>query len=211
MDGRKLKCFSLGGFETNSYVVYDSGTLQAVIIDAPAGIETVVEFVKSESLKVAGVLLTHGHIDHIQGLKELDFPFYIHPEDAIFLSRPQLNLSSLTGDNFSLSRHPFLFTGRDCSVGGFKFKIVHLPGHTPGSVGIIIKDWLFSGDTLFCGSIGRTDLPGSSEEDMEESLRKIVSFDDKMLVFPGHGPSTNIGREKKSNPFLQRILHRGTI
>lgn len=199
-----VKCFSLGNFLVNSYLVADEDARQALIIDAPWGVEEVFSFAKKKSLSVTAVLLTHGHIDHIAGLEGLKAPFFIHEDDEKFLSDSTLNASLFLGKPFTLSRKPRLIQEGMLRVGPFTLEVIHTPGHTPGSVSFALKDWLFCGDTLFFGSVGRTDMPGASGSALQRSLKaKIMERPQNTIVFPGHGPSTTIGQEKQRNPFLQ--------
>jgi len=204
MDRTILKSFSLGSFFTNCYLLFNEDTKDAIIIDAPEDILTVCSYIKDNNLKVHCVMLTHGHIDHIKGLNQIEFPFYIHREDRKFLVSPGLNLSSLLLEEpFKVGRLPLLLNEKILRLGSFEIEVIHTPGHTPGSVSFKLRDWLFCGDTLFFDSIGRVDLPYASYPVLISSIKeKIVSLKDQILVFPGHGPSTTIKREKEFNPFL---------
>ncbi|MCM8823633.1 MAG: MBL fold metallo-hydrolase [Candidatus Omnitrophica bacterium] len=204
MDNRQLKIFTLGSIQTNCYLIFNLSTKKAILIDAPEDIEEVVDFINENSLYLEGVFLTHGHIDHIKGLDNLNVPFYIHREDKDFLFNPQLNLSYFLGYKFNLNQEPYLLDEGDYKIESFSIHILHTPGHTPGSISILIENWLFSGDTLFFDSIGRTDIPYASYEQIVNSIKnKLVKLDSKTLVFPGHGSSTTIERESKCNPFLK--------
>ncbi len=204
MDREKLVSFSLGTFYTNAYLLINNELKEAVLIDAPGGIDKVLRFVDEKKLDLKGVIITHGHIDHIEGLVRIDLPFYIHERDREFLINPHLNLSSFFGKPFSIHKEPLVLKEDDVHIGSFCIKVLHTPGHTPGSVSFLVDGCLFSGDTLFYGSIGRTDIPLASHEVLVESIkRKILPRGNDIRVYPGHGPSTTIERESDLNPFLR--------
>jgi glyoxylase-like metal-dependent hydrolase (beta-lactamase superfamily II) len=203
MDGVTVTTFSLGPFETNAYVVINEARKHCLLIDAPRGIEEALDFINQQKLTLLYVVLTHGHIDHIEGLPLVDVPFYIHAQDSTFLQDPALNLSSFFSP-FTTTKIPHTLNAREnlpfdnCTI-----KVIHTPGHTPGSVTLALNNFLFTGDTLFCDSVGRTDFPyGSSEELLRSIKDKIVPLSKDSLIFPGHGPATDLQREVNHNPFL---------
>ena len=204
MDREELVSFSLSEFCTNAYLLIDKERGEAILIDAPGGIDKVLQFVDEKKLNLKGVIVTHGHIDHIAGLAKIDLPFYIHEKDREFLINPGLNLSSFFGRPVSISKKPVILKEGDAHIGSFYIEVLHTPGHTPGSVSFLVDGCLFSGDALFYGSIGRTDIPLASYEVLIESIkRKILPCGDDVRVYPGHGPSTTIKRESDLNPFLR--------
>jgi len=203
MSKLKLEFFPLGDLAVNCYLLYDQDTKNALIIDAPLGVKTVLNRADALGLKVCALLLTHEHYDHIEGLNKIDLDFYIHPEGKDALTDPSCNMSVYMGNSFTIEREPLLFSGSTLKIADFDIEVMHTPGHAPGSVCLKIDDMLFSGDLLFFDSIGRTDIPHASHDAIMKSLKdKIMPLDDNVSVFPGHGPSTTIGREKEHNPFL---------
>ncbi|MFH1767642.1 MAG: MBL fold metallo-hydrolase [Candidatus Omnitrophota bacterium] len=202
----KIKTFSLGDLVVNCYLLFEESIKEAVIIDAPYGIESVLEYLNDKGLKLLAVFLTHGHIDHIYGLGNINVPFYIHRNDESFLHTPDLNLSSFLGKPFVLKGEPTLIEEGDFSLGSFSFKVLHTPGHTPGSLSFLINNWLFSGDALFLNSVGRTDFVYASHETLIASIKeKVTTLKPKTVVFPGHGDSTTVEYERLNNPFLTGV------
>lgn len=208
-------------FATNCYVVAPAAGEECVIVDPGIGIDARLdEVLARHRLKPAAVLLTHGHLDHTFSVTPVcgarGITAYIHPEDAEMLADPAKGLStdlrSLFGGRFTWSEPEDvapLADGAPVRVAGMEFTVSHTPGHTRGSVVFGLPGegddtgTLLSGDVLFAGSIGRTDLPGGSMDDMRASLsEKILTLDDGVRVLPGHGPETTIGRERRANPFL---------
>lgn len=194
----------LGEFRTNTYLVHSGQEL--AVID-PAGPE-VVDAVKG-ALKY--IINTHGHVDHISANKLLKgktgAPIAIHEEDAPLLSQPHRNLSLFAGGAYKSPPVDILLKENDrLVIGALEFRIIHSPGHTPGSICLLGKDCVFSGDTLFLDSIGRTDLPGGSDDDMVQSLAKLLELlADDMMVYPGHGDPGWVSEIKAVNPFIQDI------
>ncbi|MCM8798596.1 MAG: MBL fold metallo-hydrolase, partial [Candidatus Omnitrophica bacterium] len=145
------------------------------------------------------ILNTHGHIDHIGANNDFVFPIMIHQEDEEFLYNPEYNLSAPLGFPFkSRKAERILKDGEVIRAGGIDFTVIHTPGHTPGSICLKFNDYLFTGDTLFSEGIGRTDFPGSSEKELFKSIKeKIFTLDPEIEIFPGHGPSSTVGKEKE--------------
>ncbi|MFA5008739.1 MAG: MBL fold metallo-hydrolase [Candidatus Omnitrophota bacterium] len=201
-----LKVFALGELYTNCYVVYDKKQKRGFIIDAPAPYGQVIDFVNKEKLNIEFIALTHGHFDHINGLNEVSFPFYMHKADGGLLKSSELNGSGFFNSSVKVDRPPALFLEetKPIDFSGSKIEVIHTPGHTPGSVCIKAGQWLFSGDTLFFGSIGRTDVPLGSYESIIKSIKeKLVILPEDTVIYPGHGKSSTIAEEIVSNPFLK--------
>lgn len=203
--------FPAGGFAANCYVVAPSEAAECVIIDpgedAERGIE---EILARHRLKPIAVLLTHGHIDHVWSVAPVcgakDIPAYVHPADRELLTDPNLGIGQPIFGGLTLSEPDDvkeLTDGEAIAMGGLSFTVSHTPGHTPGSVTFHGDGTLFSGDLLFAGSIGRTDLPGGDDAQMRDSLAKTMELPDETIVLPGHGSRTTIGQERVANPFLQ--------
>jgi hydroxyacylglutathione hydrolase len=210
--------FPAGAFAANCYLVAPAPGEECVIIDpgqdAEPGIE---DLLARYRLKPIAVLLTHGHIDHMWSVAPVcgarNIPAYIHPDDRDLLSDPARGMALNAKQEF-LGGMTFsepddvkeLLDGMILTLAGCNFAVSHTPGHTQGSVtyrgGEADLDTLFSGDLLFAGSIGRTDLPGGDDKSMAASLYKTLTLPDETVVLPGHGPQTTIGDERLSNPFL---------
>jgi hydroxyacylglutathione hydrolase len=210
--------FPAGAFAANCYLVAPAAGEECVIIDpgqdAQRGIE---ELLDRYRLKPIAVLLTHGHIDHMWSVAPVcgakGIPAYVHPDDRAMLADPGQGLGLLAKQQF-LGGMTFaepddvrvLSDGEAVPLAGLEFTIGHTPGHTPGSVtfrsGADDLDALFTGDLLFAGSIGRTDLPGGDHPAMLKSLARMLTLPDATVVLPGHGPTTTIGDERGTNPFL---------
>ena len=165
--------------------------------------------IKSEGLQVEAILLTHGHFDHIMGIgdlrREFSVPVYAHEGDRETLLDPSLNLSISYTDGYTFDGATYVRDGQTLELAGASFQVIHTPGHTPGGVCYYLENEkvLFSGDTLFQNSVGRTDFPNSSMSDLIRSLReKVMALPDDVKVYPGHMGETTIGHERKHNPFI---------
>jgi len=206
----------VGSLATNCYIIICEETRKAIIIDpgfsAEEANEILNEIVKN-GFKVEKIINTHGHFDHIIGndiLKALTkAKILIHKNDASMLLDPSKNLSRMLGrDIISPKADRLVEEGEIIKVGDLELKVIHTPGHTEGSISLFCEKEkvVFTGDTLFAGSIGRTDLPGSSFEEIMHSLKeKLMNLPDETVVYPGHGGKTTIGREKGKNPFLSSL------
>ena len=156
----------------------------------------------------AAVLATHGHYDHIGSAAELcgdELPFYIHEADRLALTDARGWGSGFPTPPIPVQDVRTLVEGDVLEFAGFRIEVVHTPGHTPGSVCFSTDGFLLSGDLVFRGSIGRSDFPNSSPQDMEKSLRRFLTLPDPLPVYPGHGPDTTVGRERTANPFLLEL------
>jgi glyoxylase-like metal-dependent hydrolase (beta-lactamase superfamily II) len=198
----------VGPLQENSYVAACDETKEAVIIDPGAEVERIYRVITFQALTLKYVLNTHGHIDHIGGAAELlektGVPFLMHEADMYLLEdlendplQPYLNARQApTPDRF-------LHDGEIITVGTLEFQVLHTPGHTPGSVCFLVGNTLFAGDTLFSNSVGRTDLPGGSHQQLMTSIReKLLPLGDDVRIYSGHGPATTMGSERRFNPFL---------
>ncbi len=209
----KIDCLILGAFETNCYVLRDSATVtDCLIIDPGLQAEQLIDFLQGHKLNPVAAVLTHGHADHIAGVAPLrkNFPqikVYVHKHDASMLVEPTHNLSAFAGRLIKAGPADVLLQDGDIiEQAGIRLHVLHAPGHTPGGICLYCEDdgIVFTDDTLFAESVGRTDFPGGSMSQLLESIgQKLLTLPEKTKVYPGHGPETTIAREKAHNPFLQ--------
>lgn len=198
----------VGALETNCYLVYCEESKECAIIDPGADPEKIFPVISDLGLKPVCILNTHGHMDHIGANKDMKdkfkVPVLIHALDNPMLDAAvQLELMLALGGTASPPADKFLAEGDLVTFGGSSLRVLHTPGHSPGSVSFLGRGVLFSGDTLFCGGVGRTDLSGGSRKDLESSIRgKILMLPGDTLVCPGHGPFTTVDQEIESNPLL---------
>lgn len=204
MDDLTLKIFVLGDIANNCYLIFDKNSKKGFIIDCPEPWTQVSKFIQNQNLEILFIALTHAHFDHIGGLGSNNFPFYIHKDDASFLSDSKLNGSAFFTTPLKITRNYNLYNDTpDLNFNGIPIEVIHTPGHTPGSVSLKFGKWLFSGDAVFFNSIGRTDIPLASQEVLIKSIKEnILALPSTTIIYPGHGPSTTVEHEKKSNPFL---------
>lgn len=201
-----LKRLPTGMLASNCYILGDKN--EGIIIDPGANRGDILEMVKRTGFKIKYIILTHSHIDHIISVDEIRYKLnakvLIHEAEGEFLSDPMKNGSVLFGVRETFSPADVLLKDGDVvNLEGLKLKIIHTPGHTPGGICIKVDDNLFTGDTLFNMSIGRTDLGDGDYDDLINSIKnKIMVLNDKIVVYPGHGTATTIGYERKHNPFI---------
>jgi glyoxylase-like metal-dependent hydrolase (beta-lactamase superfamily II) len=196
-----IETFIVGMLSTNCYVVNSEQSKEAIVIDPgldlPFEAQQIFDYITKEKLEVKLILNTHGHQDHISGnanfQEKYNVPIYIHKYDAS-------SIGELESNKFPAS--VILEDGSLIKFGNDPLKVMLTPGHTPGSMCLVGEKLVFTGDTLFNEGIGRTDFPGGSMRDMRLSLQKLVRLPDYFLIYPGHGPTSIIGEEKRNNPFL---------
>ena len=194
--------FSLGLLGTNCYLLADENKKTAAILDAPADADTILAFLKEHDYTLSDIVLTHGHFDHILALRELKdatgATVSIHENGVPFLADETYNLCGYVGKSWTPFTPDKLFKDGDIlTLGGEKFQVLHTPGHTSDSVCFYDGDNLLSGDTLFLGSIGRTDHPtGDTEQEINSILEKLMPLPDETPVYPGHGPASTVGSVK---------------
>ncbi|MFA9559392.1 MBL fold metallo-hydrolase [Evansella sp. AB-rgal1] len=207
----KWKQIALGPLQTNGYILFqENGT--GVMIDPGGDSEKLIQLLHRDGIKIKGILLTHAHFDHIGAVddirKEFEAPVYIHQNEADWLSDPNLNGSGLFSgiEKIIIDKPDRLLTSEaPLKIESFEFQIYETPGHSPGSVSFYIPEEkiIFSGDVLFHGGVGRTDLPGGDHETLMNTIHnKMLSLPDETIVANGHGPVTTIGQEKEINPFI---------
>jgi hydroxyacylglutathione hydrolase len=201
----------VGPLDCNCYVVGDPEAGRAIIIDPGGDADELARAAAARGLEIAAIVATHAHFDHVLGaarLRELvGAPFLLHDADEPLLS--WLQDSGRLWLGVELPPPPPVDDspqeGDVISAGGVDLEVLHTPGHSPGSISLVSGDAVFSGDTLFAGSVGRTDLPGGSTEDLVAAIRgKLFPLGPEVAVLPGHGPATTIGREASTNPFVGR-------
>ena len=203
----------LGDFQTNCYVVRrDEAAVECLIVDPGFDADELLDFLSQRWLDPVAVIITHGHADHIAGVAALrqQYPkikVYIHKADSGLLTDSEANLSVLTGAVVATEPADVLLQDGDAiDEAGVQLQVLHTPGHTRGGICLYVESeaTVFAGDTLFAGSVGRTDFPGGDMDQLIEGIRtKLFMLPDNTAVYPGHGMRTTIGREKRANPFVQ--------
>ena len=197
----KIDTLCLGSYATNCYIVRDAASKGCVIIDPGYDPERVLSYVAAQGLSVEAILLTHGHFDHVGGVRQIA----ADTDCPVYLCEKELSLPQMMTDGALHHTHTY-GDGDSISLAGLTFQVLHTPGHTPGSVCLVTEDAMFSGDTLFAGSCGRVDFPGSSINDMRQSLARLSGLETNYRVYPGHSESTTLAWEKQINPYLKGML-----
>jgi len=199
------QCIAVGNLGANCCLVYD-GNGNAVVIDPGDEAARLLTLIETYGLHVQAILLTHVHFDHVQAVEALQAAtgasLFVHEAEVPALTDPMLSMVMFP---CALSADRVLRDGDTVEIGQLTFEVLHTPGHTPGSVCYRCENVLFAGDTLFAGSIGRTDFAGGDFTAMRQSLKRLAGLPDETCVVPGHGGETTIGFEKQSNPFMVGI------
>ena len=194
----KVHAMALGAYQTNCYIIHDDASKSCCVIDPGYDADLILDKLEALGLTLEAILLTHGHFDHVGAVKELasetGCQVYIHPDD---LSMPPM-----------MTAGPLYYTktyaeGTQLKLAGLDIAVLHTPGHTPGSVCLLIGDTMITGDTLFAGSCGRTDLPGGDWATIRASLNRLAAIEANLWVLPGHGGTSQLRDEKKYNPYLK--------
>lgn len=207
----RVHAFAPGPYQTNCYVVSVAGSNACWIIDAGFEPHHLIRHVQTQALAPLALMLTHAHVDHIAGVPAVrhafpGIPVHLHEAEKDWLSDPELNLSIFSGQPVSMAPPDRLLRDADeLRLGELSLRVLHTPGHSPGGVTLWCEPQAvaFVGDSLFAGSIGRTDFPGCSFETLAHSIRtRLYTLPDATRIFPGHGPATTIAHERRTNPYV---------
>ncbi len=195
----QIAAVTVGAYQTNCYIVWQEGRGDCVVIDPGYMPEQILEAVRQRGRSIAAILLTHGHFDHVGGVRkiaeETGCKVYLRPEEKLL---PEMMTD---GQLYFTDSYASRLT-----EAGLDFTVLHTPGHTPGGVCLLCRNVLFSGDTLFAGSCGRTDFPGSDSVEMVKSLKKLGALPGDYEVLPGHGDATTLSYEREHNPYMRGVL-----
>ena len=199
-----LKTLIVGMMEANCYIVGEESTKEVFIVDPGGDYKKIKKIIDADGLRPQAVINTHGHGDHIGADGEFGLPVWIHRLDAEFLQDPSKNLSGAFGFLLKTKKATRLLEDGDIlKIGQHSLEVIHTPGHTPGSICLKGEGVVFTGDTLFCEGVGRTDFVYGSQEDIMRSIKeRLFGLLDDYVVYPGHGPTSTIGNEKTNNPFI---------
>lgn len=202
----KIACYAAGSVGTNNYVVSDDNGITA-IIDCDGSPAPLYSYIEKNNLKVTHILLTHGHYDHIGSVNEVAEHFGCtivgSAKEMRVFTDPSINCSRFCGGDIIVHPDVLVKNGDVVKVGDMEFEVLETPGHTEGSISFLCKDTLFSGDTLFQGSCGRTDLPTGDWNEIIQSLKKLAALPGDYQVYSGHGPATTLEIERKTNPYMR--------
>ena len=202
----KIHALPLGSYQTNCYIVHREGSDRCAVMDPGYEADTILRFLEREGLSLEAILLTHGHFDHVGAVKELckatGCRLWMHERDYSQFRNP-VNAFFYPIANCTFTEVNFCEHAEQIEAGGLVFTVLETPGHTWGSVCYLCEDAMFSGDTLFAGSCGRTDLPGGDGSVLKQSLEFLSGLETDYRVFPGHGESSSLAREKATNPYLR--------
>lgn len=204
----EITVLTVGPVYTNCYIANQEGNSACIVVDPGDEAEKIASYIKKKGLTCEGILLTHGHFDHITGVSGLvsavGGKVYACEKERELLGDPQLNASAMAGYEVALEPEFLLRDGQVLEIAGLKFRVIHTPGHTKGGCCYYAEEdkVLFSGDTIFMESIGRTDFPTGNGRELLESVRnKVLTLPDDVRIYPGHGPETSVAYEAANNPY----------
>ena len=197
----KLVCLPLGDYQTNTYILYNEDSKNCLVIDPGYEPHQITRYVNQLDLEVEAILLTHGHFDHVGAVRALVADF----DCDVYLNDRETSMPAMMTGGKLYYTHSY-DEGDELTLAGLTFKVLATPGHTPGSVCLDFGQHLFTGDTLFAGSCGRTDLPGGDVKQMRTSLARLSKLEKHCWIHAGHGPGSHLGKEQESNPYLGGYL-----
>ncbi len=197
----KIVCLPLGDYQTNTYILYKEGADKCLVIDPGYEAGQIERYVNQLHLEIQAILLTHGHFDHVGAVRELAADF----DCDVYVNQKETAMPAM------MTAGPLYYThtydeGDELTLADLSFRVLATPGHTPGSVCLDFGEHLFTGDTLFAGSCGRTDLPGGNTAQLRQSLARLAALDKRCWIHPGHGGGSHLAREQQSNPYLRGML-----
>lgn len=208
--GMELQRIVVGPLQVNCYIVYDKKTLDAIVIDPGDEAGRIIKAIESKNLKVRYIVCTHGHFDHVGAVGRVKEK----TGATVLINKNDIDIYSMAKDQaafweFNVENPPqpdgFLIEGDEISVGGIKFKVMLTPGHSPGGLCLYGGGGIFTGDTIFAGSVGRTDFPGGDINELKKSFSEIISLPPETRILPGHGELTTVGREREDNFFVHEL------
>ena len=197
----KLVCLPLGDYQTNTYILYNEDSKNCLVIDPGYEPHQILRYVNQLHLEIEAILLTHGHFDHVGAVRALVADF----DCDVYLNDRETSMPTMMTGGKLYYTHSY-DEGDELTLAGLTFRVMATPGHTPGSVCLDFGQHLFTGDTLFAGSCGRTDLPGGDVKQMRASLARLNKLEKHCWIHAGHGPGSHLGKEKESNPYLGGYL-----
>jgi glyoxylase-like metal-dependent hydrolase (beta-lactamase superfamily II) len=208
----KISTLNLGMLSTNCFIVSDENN-DCVAIDIGGSSDKFIAYIKENNLNLKAILLTHGHFDHMMGVgevqREYDIPVYIHKSDVVCFKNPRFNVSYIVGNEYTADIKNIIEiddndTINISNISNLRFRVIHTPGHTKGSVCYDMGDDLFTGDTIFKGSWGRTDFPGGDIDELISSLLRLKNLDGDRNIYSGHSEVTTLETERNANPYMRR-------
>jgi glyoxylase-like metal-dependent hydrolase (beta-lactamase superfamily II) len=206
----KIENIIVGPLQVNCFIVYDEDSLEALVVDPGDEAEKIIRLIETRRLKVSSIVCTHAHFDHIGAVRRLKektgAPVIIQKGDFEIYMRAG-EQAALWGFQIEQPPEPdvYIVDGDEMGLGRSRFKVLHTPGHSPGGISLYGEGVIFTGDTIFAGSVGRTDFLGGSMAELKKSFSKIISLPPDTRIFPGHGPSTTVKEEKVCNFFVQEL------
>ena len=197
----KLVCLPLGDYQTNTYILYNEGANKCLVIDPGFEPHQIIRYLDQLGLEPEAILLTHGHFDHVGAVRALVADY----DCAVYMNDRETTMPAMMTAGKLYYTHSY-DEGDEFTLAGLTFRVLATPGHTPGSVCLDFDQHLFTGDTLFAGSCGRTDLPGGDVKQLRASLARLAGLEKHCWIHAGHGPGSHLGKEKESNPYLGGYL-----